>query len=68
MTKCTTQEAIGNTCSTLRDIETVFVQGAVLNVTLFLVAMADISREIEGPSMTTYENGFTISSKITKSA
>jgi hypothetical protein len=44
MTKRTLQVAISNTYSTPREIE----NGVELSVTLFLVAMAEICRGIEG--------------------
>jgi hypothetical protein len=39
--------AIGNTLSKEKQIENGVVQGAVLSVTLFLVAMAEITHGIE---------------------
>jgi MFS superfamily sulfate permease-like transporter len=41
--------AIGNTYSIFREIENGVVQGAVLSMIFFLVAMAKICRGIEGP-------------------
>jgi hypothetical protein len=50
MTKQTLQVAIVNIYSTPREIENGVVKGAVLSVTIFLVAMAEICRGIEGPT------------------
>jgi hypothetical protein len=41
--------AIGNTLSEEKQIENGVVQGAVLSVTLFLMAMAEITHGIEEP-------------------
>jgi hypothetical protein len=41
---------IGNTMSSLKNIENGVQQGAVLSVTLFLVAMAKICDKIEEPT------------------
>jgi hypothetical protein len=45
----TLRVAIGNTLSEEKQIENGVVQGAVLSVTLFLVAMAEITHGIEEP-------------------
>jgi hypothetical protein len=45
----TLRVAIGNTLSEEKQIENGVVQGAVLSVTLFLVAMAEIKHGIEEP-------------------
>jgi hypothetical protein len=50
MMKRTLRVDIGNTYSTSREIENGVLQGTVLSVTLFLVAMAEICRGIEGPT------------------
>jgi hypothetical protein len=39
--------AVGNYCSNPKEIKNGMVQGAVLSVTLFLIAMADIVKEIK---------------------
>jgi hypothetical protein len=45
----TLRVAIGSTLSEEKQIENGVVQGVVLSVTLFLVAMADITHRIEEP-------------------
>jgi hypothetical protein len=46
----TLRVAVGNTLSSPMSIENGVVQGAVLNVTLFLVAVATICKGIEEPT------------------
>jgi hypothetical protein len=46
----TLREAIGNTLSEEKQIENGVVQGVVFSVTLFLVAMAEITHGIEKPT------------------
>jgi hypothetical protein len=59
MAKRTLQRAIGNIYSTPREIENGVVRGAVLSVTLFLVAMVEMCRGIEGPTrMLGYADGW----------